>query len=295
MQSRELAKELGVKKRMVRKYKNDFEQLGIYIDSTTGKYGGYYISRDNSILDLGILEEELRVLRGVEEYLEQESFIFLKEYKMIVDKVRATLKGDEVKGEKRDLIFNSKPNINLEEEKEKYINIEESIKDNKKIKLKYFALKSGLKERVVRPYRIYLYQGFWYMVAHCELREQLRQFKLSRIKELEVLDEGFDKPKDFSLKDYLGGSVGIVPDVESFRVELKIDYPISIKVSERIWVEGQQITFNEDNSINFVAQMTGMGDIVNWILSLGGSVEVIESLALKDRVRKEAKRIFEKN
>ena len=80
MQAEELAKELGIKKRMVRKYKDDFEQLDIYIDSITGRYGGYYLSRDNTILNLGIAEEEFSVLKDAENYLSQESFIFLKEY-----------------------------------------------------------------------------------------------------------------------------------------------------------------------------------------------------------------------
>lgn len=78
-------------------------------------------------------------------------------------------------------------------------------------------------------------------------------------------------------------------------MELKIDFPMSIKVSERIWVEDQEITFNEDNSIIFKAKMTGLDDLVNWVLGLGSSVEVIKPEELKQRVKDETRIILAKN
>ena len=38
-----LAQKLEVSERMVRQYKQELEQAGIYINSITGKYGGYQI------------------------------------------------------------------------------------------------------------------------------------------------------------------------------------------------------------------------------------------------------------
>jgi len=70
---------------------------------------------------------------------------------------------------------------------------------------------------------------------------------------------------------------------------------MSIKVSERIWVEDQEITFNEDNSIIFKAKMTGLDDLVNWVLGLGSSVEVIKPEELKQRVKDETRIILAKN
>ncbi len=70
---------------------------------------------------------------------------------------------------------------------------------------------------------------------------------------------------------------------------------MSIKVSERIWVEDQEITFNEDISIIFKAKMTGLDDLVNWVLGLGSSVEVIKPEELKQRVKDETRIILAKN
>ena len=53
---KELAQKLEVSERMIRQYKLELEQVGIYIKSTTGKYGGYQLEADNNFLQ--IVEEQ---------------------------------------------------------------------------------------------------------------------------------------------------------------------------------------------------------------------------------------------
>ena len=82
MKAKDLAEKLGVKKRMVREYKKDLAELGVYIGAQIGRYGGYYIETDNNILDLGIDEQEFSVLKNIEEYLKQDNYIFIKDFGM---------------------------------------------------------------------------------------------------------------------------------------------------------------------------------------------------------------------
>uniref|UniRef100_A0AAU3H310 YafY family transcriptional regulator n=1 Tax=Streptomyces sp. NBC_01401 TaxID=2903854 RepID=A0AAU3H310_9ACTN len=59
--------------------------------------------------------------------------------------------------------------------------------------------------RVVEPYGLVLKAGHWYLVAGGT--EGLRTYRISRIVDLHVLDEGFERPEDFDLaahwEDYL--------------------------------------------------------------------------------------------
>ncbi|MFW6256787.1 MAG: helix-turn-helix transcriptional regulator [Bacillota bacterium] len=295
IQLSELANRLEVKPRMIRKYKKEFEQVGIYIGSRRGKYGGYYMERDNTILDLGLDEKEYSILKNAEEYLKQEGFMFLDEYKNILDKINSNIQHNDEKKNVSELVLRSSPNIDGEEEKVKYKKMQEAVMSQQKVKMEYFSLSSGINERIIRPYVMYIYQGFWYIMGFCQLREEIRQFKLSRIEKLELLEQSFEKPSDFSLGDYLENTVGIIYDEEKFDVKLEIDFPMSIIISERNWVDDQEITFGEDNSILFEAEMTGLEDIVNWVLSLGSSVKVIEPPKLKEKVREEAAEILQKN
>ena len=295
MKIKELSEKIEVKPRTIREYKYEFEQIGIYIGSKRGRYGGYYIERDNTLLDLGINEDDYSVLKNAEEYLKQEGFIFLKEFRNVLDKINSNLQQEKGQKEFSNLILQSSPNIDHGQARKKYQKMQDAFLSNRKVEMNYFSLSSGLNQRVIRPYAIYIYQGFWYIMAYCELRKAIRQFKLSRIRDLKLLDENFKPPKDFSLKHYLENTVGIVYDEDKFNVKLEIDFPMSIKVKERIWVKNQEITLRDDNSILFKAEMTGLDDLVNWVLSMGSAVKVISPLVLKEKVRQEAEKIVEKN
>lgn len=295
MKIEQLSDKLEVKPRQVRKYKDELEQVGVHIGSERGRYGGYFIERDNNILNLGIDEQEYSILKNAETILKQNNFMFSDEYQLVLDKINSNLKQQETSKNISELVLQSSPNINQKEEKDKYEMMQEAIISEQKLEMDYFSLSSGLNKRILRPYAIYIYQGFWYVMGHCELRDEIRQFKLTRIKEFKILDESFEKPKDFSLSNYLENTVGIIYDQEQFNVKLEIDFPMSIKVSERVWVDNQKISFREDNSIIFEAEMTGLDDLVNWVLSMGSAVKVIEPEKLKERVNEQAAKILEKN
>ena len=47
-----LAKKLEVSERMIRQYKSELEQAGIYLKSYTGKYGGYKIDDNNNFFKI---------------------------------------------------------------------------------------------------------------------------------------------------------------------------------------------------------------------------------------------------
>ncbi|MDE0893379.1 MAG: WYL domain-containing protein [Acidimicrobiales bacterium] len=49
--------------------------------------------------------------------------------------------------------------------------------------------------RVVEPHRC-LYDGFWYLMAHCRLAEAPRVFRLDRVRRAELTDEVFQPPDD---------------------------------------------------------------------------------------------------
>ena len=46
----ELSEKLEVSERMIRQYKLELEQAGIYLKSYTGKYGGYQLYENNNFL-----------------------------------------------------------------------------------------------------------------------------------------------------------------------------------------------------------------------------------------------------
>lgn len=291
MKTQELAQEIEVSKRMIRKYKNDLEQAGIYINSAPGPNGGYRLE-DSNFLNLTINKDEFAALHMGREYLAKKSgFMFQKEFDLALDKIKIAMKKNNdliTQGEYYNL--DSKPKIKLEVEKGKYEKINEAIMMRKKISIEYISLSSGLNKRIIRPYAIFMYKNFWYFIAYCELRKEIREFKMVRVTKIVVLEDTFPEEKDFSLKKYMKNSFGVFNDAE-FYLKLRIKYPRSVLVSERIWVKNQVITWQEDNSIIFEATMKGMPEIKNWVLGMGSKVEVIEPEELKQEIKEEIEKI----
>lgn len=128
-----LAQKLEVSQRMVRSYKQELEQAGIYINSVTGKYGGYQIDKENNFLKLeNIVKEEM------------------------------------------------------------YIIMKKAIKNRNKIEIEYKSINSGITKRIIHPAELFCYIDKWYVAAFCELRKEIRLFKLEDILNYKVLEENYD-------------------------------------------------------------------------------------------------------
>ncbi len=129
----DLAKKLEVSERMIRQYKLELEQAGIYINSITGKYGGYQIERENSFLKL-------------EDIVKEEMYIIMKK----------------------------------------------AIKNRNKVEIQYNSINSGITKRIIHPAELFCYIDKWYVAGFCELRNEIRLFKLENILDYNVLQELYD-------------------------------------------------------------------------------------------------------
>ena len=54
--------------------------------------------------------------------------------------------------------------------------------------------KEEMTERDIEPWSVFATLGRWYVVGHCRLVDAQRTFRIDRIRQLEVLDETFERP-----------------------------------------------------------------------------------------------------
>lgn len=291
MKSSELAQELEVGERQIRRYRDDLEQAGIFINAKTGNYGGYELV-SNDLIGLGLEDDEITVLEMLNEQLKYNNDLYSKEFEGIVDKLRA-YKNQQVDTTAHMSYFTIQPksNYDTEVEKKKYLDIHSAYLLHRKIKMKYYSLTSGLSERVIHPYGLFHYKGDLYLVAYCEKRKRFIDFKLCRIKAYEILEEKFEVDRTFSWKKYSENTIGIYKD-EEIELELKVKHPFSVIISEKVWVENQEIQQFEDGSILFKAKIKGYSEIKSWITSMGSQVEVIAPEKLRLDVKREAEKML---
>ena len=286
MTVKEIADELEIGTRQVERYKEYLDEAGINIKTIPGKYGGYVFEHIEYLSGLDLTEGEFFALQSAEQQLKHDEFVHLQDFKSLVNKICALKKESAIKPTDY-FIKHRSANSHFEKEKKIWLDINTAIITYKKIKILYGSLKKEEVERVVRPYAIFQYDGSLYLVGFCERRNEIRQFKLSRISKYEIVNEKFEKDKNFNLKEYMSNNFGIYQD-EEIELKLLIKYPMAQIVKEKVWVKNQIITENRDeNSILFQAKMKGKVEIKSWILSMGSSVEVLEPETLRNELKKE--------
>ena len=172
---KELAEKLEVSERMIRFYKEELEQAGIYIDTIMGPYGGYVLNKSIRIPTRKFTKEDYDFLHNLKVNDE--------------DKEKLEILADKVRG----VYFDSKSEfVELKDElKSSYNILTRAIKEKRKVKINYYSFVHGNIDRVIRPYDMFLYNSGWGCDAFCELRNDLRHFELKRINKLELLDEKF--------------------------------------------------------------------------------------------------------
>lgn len=82
---------------------------------------------------------------------------------------------------------------------EEYIRIiREAIEKKYKLRLEYYSFNNDeLTSRIVDPYILEIREGCYHLIVFCHLRNEIRDFRVSRIRKLEMLDETFERPANF--------------------------------------------------------------------------------------------------
>ena len=177
----ELAKELEVSERMIRQYKQELEQTGIYIKGVQGINGGYILDDIKTNIDIGLTDEEIYYLKNIaKDNYEKE--IVEKIYKAYINNM------NKKNSKKIERIYPEFTEI--------YIDFRKAINGKNKVKIKYFSVNSGKTERIIHPAELFDYINDWYVAAFCELRNEIRLFRLANISNYKILDEKYEKEID---------------------------------------------------------------------------------------------------
>ena len=143
------------------------------------------------------------------------------------------------------------------------------------------------------PYKIWFFNGTFYLIGHCHVRDEVRIFALDRIKMLHQTKDTFEIPEDFSFDEFIGASFGVFQG-EPIHIKVWFSPDVAGYIREKIWHDSQEIYHQDDGSILFEADVAGMDEIKFWIMSWGSHVLVLEPESLRDEIKLEAERVSEK-
>jgi predicted DNA-binding transcriptional regulator YafY len=157
----------------------------------------------------------------------------------------------------------------------------------RQVRIAYYSFNSRrTKNYTLHPYRLVYYRGGLYLYARAEEYAEVRTFAVERIQKIEVLDQGFDVPADFSPSDYARGAFGIFGG-EPETVELLFGPRIAGYIRERSWHESQSLADEADGSIRLTLAVAPGFELKAWIKGFLPHVEVVRPQHLRDEIAAE--------
>lgn len=172
--------------------------------------------------------------------------------------------------------------------------VNEAALQKKTIEMVYYTM-SRKKEgkRKVDPYRIWFFNGSFYLIGHCHQRGEVRIFALDRVKMLHQTKDAFEVPEEFDFEEFLRPSFGVFLG-EPVKVRIWFTPDAAGYIKEKIWHENQEIVPQKDGSIIFEAEVAGTQEIKFWVMSWGAKAEVLEPESLREEIRAESELLLEK-
>ena len=171
----------------IRTIYRDIEALsfaGIPIYSLRGKNGGI------KLLESYVLDKSLLSSKEQNEILYALESLKASNYPDV----------DEVL-KKLNLIFNKSSDYWIEIDFSRYgsndntlfNNIKKAILNSQAVKFTYFNTNGETSQRTVNPLKIWFKEKAWYLFAYCQKKNEIRQFKINRIKNLTLTIEYFER------------------------------------------------------------------------------------------------------
>lgn len=289
--TQELMDKFEISKATVKNHIATLRALGFEVESIMGRHGGYQLSRRTISLRAPLSETEQDSLLQARAHLTGTNFVHMEQFELAVSKLilHSTGEGTLV----HDAQVVNWVSTQAVRERVLYDKLNGAYHRRNRVRLYYKAHSTNeTTERVVQPYGFLHYKGKYYMVAHCDLRNGIRDFKLSRILECEEMNYTYTIPPSFDLQGYASDPYGIFKD-GTVQAELIIKEPFATIVKEQPVSKDQETEQVNPNEIRLTCSLNGVTEVIGWLLSMGSSVQVIGSPELKKAYDEELQKMIE--
>lgn len=278
--ARELSEKFQVSIKTIQRDMEIIERAGVPIVSFKGNGGGYGIIEEFKVNNSSMTKEEAalvnKLLKGINNSYENIETIAL------INKLEG-LKKNENGREDRLIIDFSK--WGKGEGLNKIINIiDKAILNRNPIKFQYVNGNGESTERIIEPYKIIFKSLSWYVYGFCTLKNEMRIFKVTRIKNIKVCDEQFE------LKEIIGEDVFKEKDYERTEIELRFKDNFKGIILESF--EEYEELKEEKGYTTAVIKIPYSNWVEGMILSFGDNVEVIKPTFLRDNIKEKLEKMI---
>ncbi len=167
--------------------------------------------------------------------------------------------------------------------------LQNAIDGRNKIEIDYYSFSSDEStKRIIHPYNMLIIDSYLCVEGYCELREEVRRFRVSRIRAIEMLDEHY--PEDIPEKNeetFLKLAGDNTEDIEIIFTGESIRYVKEYETDRAKRVEDRK------DGLHFYQNAAVTPDVIRWIRGFGPEVKVVKPKWLYEKLKDEARRYLD--
>jgi predicted DNA-binding transcriptional regulator YafY len=276
--ARELAERFGVSRRTIYRDVDDLSSAGVPVFASQGRNGGVSLLENYSFNRAFITEHERDGLLLALKTLQTTRY---PEIEGVIGKIGALFKhvstDDWVHVEFSP--WGSGP-----DDSNKFTDVRKAILESKVIVFDYISAEGVRSQCSIEPMRL-VYRGqAWYLWGYCRTRQAFRTFRISRIRNLVVTGEAFQRRTVASVKKEEAGV-----NLEK-RVTIKLKFQPEALYRLYDDYDDEKITKNPDGTCQTTVTFIEDEWVYGYILSFGSYVEVLEPPHVRDIIRQKMKK-----
>lgn len=165
--------------------------------------------------------------------------------------------------------------------------IQQALADSKLLTIKYKAVDATETERQIKPLTLCYYMLKWHLIAHCTLRNEIRDFRLDRITALELSSISFQKMA-FNLDEYFKNGMN---HTEWHKITLLVSKSTLSAIDIGKYWHGyiEQIETEKGIEVRFLNP--DLNYFAKWLLSISPVPKIIEPAELTSKVKELVKQL----
>lgn len=212
----QIADQLGIDRRTVRRYVATLQELGIPVEGERGVGGGYRVRPGFRLPPLMLSDEEAIVVvlgllaarrLGLDTPSESVEGALTKIHRVLPDAVRRRVEALE-----ETLEFTTSAKIGAPVPGDSVLLLAEAIRRRKRVHMHYRTFEGEETQRELSAHGLVVHSGRWYLAAFDHGRDDLRTFRVDRMDRARLGDAAaVDAPPDFSAVEHVSRSLARTP------------------------------------------------------------------------------------
>ncbi len=296
---KELAEELSVSEKTIRRDLEIFQTAGFPIEETVEDFGRkkWKLQTGANPPGISLLWDEAAALYLGQRFLEPLAGTpFWEAAQRAFKKIRATLGDGAIKYMEKFAALFHKTMVGVSDYSKKAEIVDQlmlGIEDHRAVFIAYQSLQAT--EPVtydVYPFGLAYHRGSLYLIGRKTDKDEINHWKVDRISEAEVTEFRFPPPDNFDLAKHLSSSFGIFHGDGDVHVKIRFSPTVARYVEESNWHASQKLTAQRDGSLLAEFRLDGTKEIKRWILSFGQHAEVLEPEEMRDAIVRESQSLL---